>query len=75
MGNQVIAGFVTVATAIIGVAILATLVSNRAQTANVIRAASGGFAQDLGVALSPVSGSNMSTTSFTGGGAGTLQYF
>ena len=75
MGNQVIAGFVTVATAIIGVAILATLVSNRAQTANVIRAASGGFAQDLGVALSPVSGSNMSTASFTGGGAGTLNYF
>lgn len=75
MGNQLIAGFVTVATAIIGVAILATLVSQRAQTSQVIRAASGGFAQDLGVALSPVTGANVATTSFTGGGAGTLNFF
>jgi hypothetical protein len=75
MGNQLIAGFVTVATAIIGVAILATLVSNRAQTSNVIRSATQGFGYDLGVALSPVSGGNVSPTSFTGGGGGSLSYF
>ena len=72
MGNQLIAGFVTVATAIIGVAILATLVSNRAQTSQVIGAATRGFGYDLGVALSPVAGGSVSPTSFTGGGGGYL---
>lgn len=71
MGSQLIAGMVTVATAIIGVAILSALVSNRAQTSNVIKAATQGFGYDLGVALSPVLG-NLSTTSFTGGGASYL---
>lgn len=75
MGNQLIAGFVTVATAIIGVAIIAALVSQRANTANVVRSITGGFAQDLGVALSPVGGSNVSATSFTGGGAGSLSIY
>lgn len=77
MGNQLIAGFVTVATAIIGVAIIATLVSQRANTSKVIGAATQGFGYDLGVALSPVAASgglNFSPTSFTGGGAGTLSF-
>ena len=50
--NQV----VTVATAIIGVAILAVLVSRNAQTPQVIGAAGSAFSQALGTALSPVSG-------------------
>ena len=69
MGNQLVAGFVTVATALIGVAIIATLVSQRANTSQVIRAATGGFAQDIGAAVSPIVGTN----SFTGGGAGWIQ--
>lgn len=47
---------VTIATLIIGVAILAVLVSRNAQTAQVIRAASGGFATMLGAATAPVTG-------------------
>lgn len=74
MGNQVIAGFVTVATAIIGVAILATLVSNRANTSKVIQSATSGFGYDLGIALSPVTGTNVSPNSFTGGGGGGLSF-
>ncbi|WWT37750.1 membrane DNA delivery [Enterobacteria phage PRDsepia] len=54
--NDYIGPIVTVLTAIIGVAILATLVSNRANTANVIKAGAGGFSNMLGTALSPVTG-------------------
>jgi len=50
----------TIATAIIGVAILAVLVSKNANTAGVIKSAGSAFSQSLGVAISPV----------TGGGAG-----
>lgn len=70
MGNQLVASVVTVATAIIGVAIIATLVSQHAQTSSVIGAATTGFAKDLQTALSPVTGSSgLSDISFTGGGA------
>jgi PRD1 phage membrane DNA delivery len=56
MSEQIITSIVTVATAIIGVAILAVLVSGQAQTSTVITKASAGFAQDLGAALAPVTG-------------------
>lgn len=54
----------TVLTAIIGVAIIATLVSKNANTTSVIQAGGSAFSSALGTALSPVTGS-----SFTGGGA------
>jgi hypothetical protein len=80
--NDVVSGVITVATAIVGVAILAVLVSNRANTAGVIKAASSGFAQSIGAAVSPVTGSGgggggiLSPTMFTGGGpVGDLNYF
>ena len=53
---------VTIATAIVGVAIIAVLVSRNANTAGVIGAAGSAFSQALGVAVSPVTG-------FTGGAA------
>jgi PRD1 phage membrane DNA delivery len=43
--------FTSVAMAIVGVAILATLVSQKNQTSQVIGAASSGFANVLGVAM------------------------
>jgi hypothetical protein len=64
MSDQLITSVVTVLTAIIGVAIIATLVSKNAQTPAVIQAAGSAFSSSLGTALSPVTGS-----SFTGGGA------
>lgn len=60
--NDFIGPIVTVLTAIIGVAILATLVSNRANTAGVIKAGSSGFSDMLGTALSPVTGGGFSFT-------------
>jgi PRD1 phage membrane DNA delivery len=56
MGNQVIAGIFTVASAIVAVAILATLVSRNAQTPQVLEAAGSAFSNSLGAALSPVTG-------------------
>jgi len=54
MSEQLLTAIVTVITAIIGVAILAVLVSQKAQTSTVIKAASAGFATDLRAALSPI---------------------
>ncbi len=54
--NEMWSSVVTVATAIVGLAIVAVLVSNNAQTGNVIGAATGGFANDLAAAVSPVTG-------------------
>lgn len=56
MTDQLFSSIVTIATAIVGVAILAVLVSKNADTAKVIQAATQGFAADLGAAVSPVSG-------------------
>lgn len=47
---------VTIAVAIVGVATLALLVSRRANTAGVIKAAGGAFQGALATALSPVTG-------------------
>jgi hypothetical protein len=58
MGDQLIASVVTVATAIVGLAVIAVLVSNKADTANVISAGAKGFASDLSAATNPFSGSS-----------------
>lgn len=47
---------VTVLLAIVGVAIVAVLVSRQAQSGSVIGAGGGAFSQALGCALSPVTG-------------------
>jgi len=62
--NEVVSGVITVATGIIGVAILAVVLSQRANTAGVIKSAGGAFAQTLQAATNPYSG---------GGGGGVLQ--
>jgi hypothetical protein len=51
LGDSVI----TVITAIIGVAIIAVLVSQKAQTGPVLTAAGNAFSQVLGAAVNPVS--------------------
>lgn len=56
----------TIAVAIVGVAILAVLVSKNANTANVIKAAGSAFGGALGVAVSPVTnGGASSVAGFT----------
>lgn len=64
MSDQLITSVVTVLMAIIGVAIIAVLVSKNAQTGAVIGAGASGFSQALSTALSPVTG----TGTFSGGG-------
>lgn len=68
MGDSLITSVVTVLTAIVGVAIIATLVSKNANTAGVLTAGGSAFSNALGTALSPVTGGG-GFGSFTGGGA------
>lgn len=68
MSDSIITSVVTVLTAIVGVAIIATLVSKNANTAGVIQAGGSAFSQSLGTALAPVTGGG-GFGSFTGGGA------
>lgn len=56
MGDEIIRSITTIAVAIVGVAILAVIVSKNAQTPQVIGAAGTSFAQALGAAVAPVSG-------------------
>lgn len=56
MSEQLISSVVTVLTAIIGVAIIAVLVSKNANTSSVIGAGGSAFSQALGTAISPVTG-------------------
>lgn len=57
MSDELFASLTTIAIALVGLATLAVLVSNSANTGGVIKAASGGFAQDLAAAVSPVTSS------------------
>ena len=56
MGDKALTGFIAILTAIIGVAIIAVLVSKNANTTAVIGAGSQGFSQSLATALSPITG-------------------
>lgn len=66
-------GLSTIALAIIGLAIVAVIVSKNSNAAGVIQAGASGLGNDIGVAISPVTGSNPSislaypTTSGFGG--------
>ncbi len=57
MSEQLITSVVTVLTAIVGVAIIAVLVSKNANTSGVISAGGGAFSQALSAATAPVTGS------------------
>lgn len=75
MNNEIVAGIVTILTAIVGVAIIATLVSNKAQTSQVINAGGSAFSGALGTALGPITGYTPQSSSGLGfGGASELSY-
>lgn len=61
--NNITESIVTVATAIVGVAILAVLVSRNSNTSGVIASAGKAFSGALGTAVSPVTGGG-----YVGGG-------
>jgi hypothetical protein len=68
MGDRLISSLVTIATGIIGLAIIAVLVSKNAQTGQVIGAGGSAFSGALAAAESPVTGSGLNV-------AGTLNNF
>lgn len=57
--NDLTVAGVAVASGLIGLAALAVFFSPNAKTSEVIKAASGGLAQNIGMAVSPVSGASM----------------
>lgn len=59
MGENFITGIVTVLMAVIGLAIIAVLVSSNAQTGSVLSAGGNAFANILGAAESPVTGGGL----------------
>lgn len=63
MSDSLATSIVTVLLAVIGVAVIAVLVSKQAQTPQVLSAGGTAFSNVLGAALSPITGG-----SFTGGG-------
>jgi hypothetical protein len=63
MTDSLVTGLVSVALAIVGVATVATLVSNKAQTAQVLQAGGNAFGTDLLAAVSPVTGTAPQITS------------
>lgn len=77
MDSNVTGSIVTIATAIVGVAILAVLVSKNANTSGVITAAGNAFSGALGVAEGPVtnSGGLGNMGGFTGGGASSVNLY
>jgi PRD1 phage membrane DNA delivery len=68
MSEQLVSSVTSVLLAIVGVAIIAVLVSKNANTTSVIGAGGSAFAQDLGTAVSPLTGGSLG--SFTNLGAG-----
>jgi len=65
--DKITSSIVTIVTAIIGVAIIAVLVSKNANTGNVITAAAQGLAGDLSAAVAPVTGGQGFNWGMSGG--------
>jgi threonine/homoserine efflux transporter RhtA len=58
MSEKTITALVTIALAVVGVAVIATLVSSKAQTGSVFGALGNAFSGTLCKALSPITGSS-----------------
>jgi hypothetical protein len=74
--DEIVKAIVSIAIAIIGVAILSVLVSPKSQTSKVIQASASGFGNSLAVAMTPVTGEHVRIdTSYpnSGGNIGAFQ--
>ena len=72
MGDKAITGLITIITAIIGVAIIAVLVSQKSNTSGVLTAGGKAFSSILQTAVSPVSGGSLGGGLFGGTNSGGL---
>lgn len=70
--NSGVEAIVTIATGIIGLAIVAVLVSNKAQTGSVLGAAGSAFANALSAATGPVTGAVTAPVNAVSGGLPSL---
>lgn len=79
--NELWSGVVTIASAIVGVAILAVIVSKNSNTSGVISSAGQALSTDIGAAVSPVTGGSLGLggfgnvlggTSLSGGASSTI---
>lgn len=67
--NSMVEAGVTIATAIVSLAIIAVLVSRKAQTPAVVQSVASGFVNSLGIAEAPVTGAHYNiNTSYPGAG-------
>ncbi len=62
--NDIGPTFITIVTAVIGLAMLAVIVSRRAQTPQVVSAGGAALAQVIGAAVSPLGNGNDGATNF-----------
>lgn len=67
MNDTFVTAAVSIVGSLIGLAALSVILSKNAQTSTVIKAASGGLAQDIQAAVAPVSGGFGGMTSFGNG--------
>lgn len=57
--SSILESVTTIALAVVGLAIVAVIVSKKANTSNVIQSAASGFSNSIGVASAPVSGASV----------------
>ena len=58
--NAFAEGIITIAIAVVGLAVVSVLVSPKAQTSSLVQSLASGFGNSIGVAESPVTGNNVS---------------
>lgn len=75
MGREMFEPVVTIVAGIIGIALVAVLVSQKANTAGVFAAAGGAFSNALSAAVSPVTGNSASPNVNAGASSNGLQLF
>lgn len=69
--NSFMESVATIGLAVIGLAMVAVLISRRSNTAGIIQAGASGLANNIGVAISPVTGGSFSLDlGYPGGGFG-----
>lgn len=73
--EQMWTSLVSIATAIVGVAILAVLVSKNSATSQVIGSAGDAFSKSLGVAVSPITGGKFNFSTGTTGSNNNFSVF
>lgn len=72
--NQLTEAMVTIATAIIGVAILSVIVSRKSNTPGVLQAMGSAFSNALSVATAPVTGANVQPNLSYGNSFGMMNF-